>query len=139
MNTRVIKRLVFLSTRKGDVVYDPFSGSGAVGKTARLCGRIGIGRELSPIWARLAVIADTVRTQAADFEVLDVTARNPETGRGIIEPLQGGARCADAKNYDPSKTAFIDLLSRRLSKRPPSIKTLPDTEFLSYMRTSREP
>ena len=128
MNTRVIQRLVAMTTNKGDVVYDPFSGTGAVTKTAKLCGRIGIGCELNPIWSRMAVIASTVRNPGADYAVLDETAVNPQTGRGIIEPLKGAEKCSTT--YDPSKTAFIDLISRRISRRNIVIDTsILDTEI----------
>lgn len=43
----LIERLIFLSTDEGDVVFDPFAGSGVVVAEAQRLGRSGIGIELN--------------------------------------------------------------------------------------------
>lgn len=50
----VARRLIRASTRPGDVVLDPFAGSGAIGEAALREGRRYIGIELDPVWARAA-------------------------------------------------------------------------------------
>ena len=47
-------RLVSLYSYKGDVVLDPFAGSGTTLKVARLLGRQWVGYEQNPQFARLA-------------------------------------------------------------------------------------
>ncbi len=44
----LIKRCLECSTVLGDIVLDPFSGSGAVPRFATLFGRIGIGSDINP-------------------------------------------------------------------------------------------
>jgi len=43
---RIIEECLFLSTASGDVVLDPFSGSGAVPRVAQYWGRVGIGCDI---------------------------------------------------------------------------------------------
>ena len=42
----LVKRLILLSSDEGDVVFDPFAGSGVVVAEAERLGRLGIGTEL---------------------------------------------------------------------------------------------
>jgi len=49
------RRLIELYTFKGDVVLDPFSGSGTTARVAEECGRRGIGLELNWDYARRSV------------------------------------------------------------------------------------
>jgi site-specific DNA-methyltransferase (adenine-specific) len=51
----LLERIVLAASRPGDVVLDPFSGSGTTGIAARRLGRRYIGIELSPEYADLAV------------------------------------------------------------------------------------
>jgi DNA modification methylase len=44
----LIERIIDLSTDKGDVILDPFAGSGSVIATAEAMGRKGIGLDLNP-------------------------------------------------------------------------------------------
>lgn len=47
-------RCILASTRPGDVVLDPYLGSGTVAWTAKRLGRSSIGVELNPTWAEQA-------------------------------------------------------------------------------------
>lgn len=49
-----IQRLVLFFTKKGDVVLDPFSGTGSTIKACALSERTGIGIELSKHWCDLS-------------------------------------------------------------------------------------
>lgn len=49
-----IQRLVLFFTKKGDVVLDPFSGTGSTVKACALSERTGIGIELSKHWCDLS-------------------------------------------------------------------------------------
>ena len=61
---RLIERCLLASTEPGDLVFDPFSGSGSTGVAALRCGRVFLGSEIDPVFARLA----TRRLAAADTE-----------------------------------------------------------------------
>jgi site-specific DNA-methyltransferase (adenine-specific) len=51
------RRAILLSTWPGDVVLDPFSGSGTTIRVARDLGRAGIGLDLSAAYARMGLDA----------------------------------------------------------------------------------
>ena len=61
---RLIERCLLASTEPGDLVFDPFAGSGSTGVAALRCGRVFLGSEIDPVFARLA----TRRLAAADTE-----------------------------------------------------------------------
>jgi site-specific DNA-methyltransferase (adenine-specific) len=42
----VAKQMIIRSSNEGDIVYDPFTGSGTIPKVARELGRVGIGSDL---------------------------------------------------------------------------------------------
>lgn len=50
----LIERCLLASTRPGDVVLDPFAGSGSTGVAALGCSRAFIGSEIEPAFADLA-------------------------------------------------------------------------------------
>ena len=50
----LVKRCILLFSYEGDVVFDPFLGSGTTMKTARRLGRDSIGIELSPEYLKKA-------------------------------------------------------------------------------------
>lgn len=51
---RLIERLVGIHTRPGDIVLDPFMGSGTTGVAAARLGRGFIGVELDPVYFDIA-------------------------------------------------------------------------------------
>ncbi len=51
---RDVERLIRFFTKQGELVLDPFVGSGSALLAARACGRAGLGLELIPQWAQLA-------------------------------------------------------------------------------------
>jgi site-specific DNA-methyltransferase (cytosine-N4-specific) len=51
---RLVEPCVLASTRPGDVVVDPFFGSGTVGQVAAALGRTFYGVELNPAYAEIA-------------------------------------------------------------------------------------
>jgi DNA modification methylase len=51
---RDVERLIRFFTKPGELVLDPFVGSGSTLLAARACGRAGLGLELIPQWAQLA-------------------------------------------------------------------------------------
>jgi len=50
---RLVRRAVLASTAEGEVVFDPFSGSGTTGVAAKELGRFFVGAELEEEFAKL--------------------------------------------------------------------------------------
>lgn len=74
-----IERLIRLFTKEGELVLDPFAGSGSALIAARASGRAGLGIELIPHWVevarqRLAERAE-VQTQGLAGEIREGDAR----------------------------------------------------------------
>ena len=51
---RLVRRALLASTQEGDLVFDPFSGSGTTAVAAKELGRFSVGAELDEEFARLA-------------------------------------------------------------------------------------
>ncbi len=70
----LVRRILLLSTDEGDVVFDPFSGSGMVAATAEKESRLPLGTELSAEFCR--IYADVIRPNVltADRPIVDVDA-----------------------------------------------------------------
>jgi site-specific DNA-methyltransferase (adenine-specific) len=51
---RLVRRAVVASTREGDLVFDPFCGSGTTGVAAKELGRFFVGAEMEQGFAELA-------------------------------------------------------------------------------------
>lgn len=74
----LVKRIVSLSTDPGDVVFDPFSGSGMVAAVSEAEGRLPLGTELNPEFCRVYeqhVRPTQLRSEQAllDVDSLDIT------------------------------------------------------------------
>jgi site-specific DNA-methyltransferase (adenine-specific)/modification methylase len=50
----LVKHFLRLHTKPGDIVLDPFAGSGSTGVACVMTGRRYIGFELDPHWVRCA-------------------------------------------------------------------------------------
>jgi modification methylase len=104
----LLHRIIVGSTKPGDVVLDPFFGSGTTGAVARRLGRHFIGIERDPGYARLA--RDRIaKVEPADDDAVEVTrskraeARIPfgwVVERGLLREgdiLQGATKRHQAK------------------------------------------
>lgn len=87
-----VQRLIEFFTKKGDTVLDPFLGVGSTLKAAALCGRKGIGIELSPKWSELA-------RQRLDIEV--------EEGISKEYDIITGDSCVELKLLERDSVDFI--------------------------------
>jgi len=71
----LIEPCILATTRRGDTVLDPFTGSGTTGVVAKRAGRNFIGIELNPDYVRLA----EDRIARAEGAVADIEAPLPDT------------------------------------------------------------
>jgi site-specific DNA-methyltransferase (adenine-specific) len=51
---RLVRRALLASTHEGDLIFDPFSGSGTTGVAAKELGRFFVGAEMEEEFAELA-------------------------------------------------------------------------------------
>jgi site-specific DNA-methyltransferase (adenine-specific) len=51
---RLVRRAIVASSREGDLVFDPFSGSGTSGVASKELGRFFVGAEMEAEYAELA-------------------------------------------------------------------------------------
>jgi site-specific DNA-methyltransferase (adenine-specific) len=51
---RLVRRAILASTHEGDLIFDPFSGSGTTGVAAKELGRFFVGAEMEVEFAELA-------------------------------------------------------------------------------------
>ena len=52
---RLLRRIILASTREGELVFDPFTGSGTTAVAAKELNRAFVGAELEEEFAKLAV------------------------------------------------------------------------------------
>jgi modification methylase len=89
----LLHRVLLASTRPGEIVLDPFFGTGTTGAVAKRLGRRFIGIEQDPAYAAIARqrIAE-VRPASAEFVALESRREAPRipfgslVERGLIEP-----------------------------------------------------
>ncbi|MDB5432925.1 MAG: modification methylase [Caulobacter sp.] len=95
----LLSRLILASTRPGDLILDPFFGSGTTGAVAKRLGRQFIGIEREPRYAALAEarIAKVVQVTAADLEV---------TGSKRSEPRVPFGQIVEAGLLNPGDTLY---------------------------------
>lgn len=90
----LVERILELATNPGDLVLDPFCGSGTVGAVAHKCGRHWISVEIDPgiaerAWARH-------RGVAAGSDATGITTSRGWTGGGTVERLDIRTAPADS-------------------------------------------
>ncbi len=64
----LLQRIILSTTNKGDVVLDPFFGTGTTGAAAKMLGRKFIGIERDPVYAKAA------KKRIAETKVIDIEA-----------------------------------------------------------------
>jgi len=70
----LVRRMIALSSNEGDVVFDPFAGSGAVVTTAYAEGRRGLGVELNPEYVASFLATSPLEVRKKPIEVRSVSA-----------------------------------------------------------------
>ena len=94
---KVLKHLVRLATKPGDLILDPFMGVGSTGVAALELGRRFIGIEIDPLYfqaARKRIEATTIRLFSDEAEVSQENKAEeqneelmPELGEELIYAL----------------------------------------------------
>ena len=81
-----LRRVLLSATRPGDVVLDPFFGTGTTGAAARRLGRRFIGVERDPTYADLAEkrIAEVIPASADDLKVMGSKKAEPRVPFGAL-------------------------------------------------------
>ena len=119
----LVRRMVLLSSNEGDVVFDPFAGSGAVVTGANQEGRRGLGLELNPEYVSLfQESAPAVRFDKLESKPVSVMTQRLLELRMLKYPkelakqvLRGGFSssqiCAvlmevESVNYKPARTGY---------------------------------
>ncbi|RJG45975.1 MULTISPECIES: site-specific DNA-methyltransferase [unclassified Mesorhizobium] len=99
----LIARIMMASTKPGDVVLDPFFGSGTTGAVAKRLGRhfVGIEREQDYIDAANERIAAVKPLEAADLTVLSGKRAEPRVA--FVNLLDSGMLKPGATLYDAKK------------------------------------
>jgi modification methylase len=92
----LLYRVIMSSTKPGDVILDPFFGSGTTGAAAKLLGRHFIGIEREKTYAKHAERRIAQTSAAADIEALTTLSKREEQRipfgiileRGLLRPGQ---------------------------------------------------
>jgi modification methylase len=81
---KLLERVILSSSKPGDVVLDPFFGTGTTGAVARRLGRHWIGIERNPEYIGIARerIAQVLPVETRESD----TAPSPRRGRGRVSP-----------------------------------------------------
>jgi modification methylase len=82
----LLHRVILASTRPGDLILDPFFGTGTTGAVARRLGRKFIGIEREPEYAALAEarIAQVIPATAAEMAVTGSKRAEPRVAFGTL-------------------------------------------------------
>ncbi|WP_304163961.1 site-specific DNA-methyltransferase [Phenylobacterium aquaticum] len=82
----LLHRVILSSTKVGDIVLDPFFGTGTTGAAAKRLGRRYVGLERDPAYAKLAKerIAKVVPISPADLDVMGSKRSEPRIPFGQI-------------------------------------------------------
>ena len=113
----LLHRIILASTDTGDVVLDPFFGSGTTGAVAKRLGRRYIGIEREPAYVALAEKRLAGVRQAAEDDLLETPAKRDEpripfgwlVERGLLAP--GEVLCDARRRYTARVRADGSLVS----------------------------
>lgn len=120
MKPGLAHHLIRLFTSPGDVVLDPFSGSGTVPLEAALQGRIPVGLDLSPLAFTVTQGKIAPPTTAEATGLLDNLSSYIETHKGLVRPDTEEARIAD---YFHEETFREVVAARHFFDQSASVRT----------------
>ncbi|MDX1710234.1 MAG: site-specific DNA-methyltransferase [Rhodovibrionaceae bacterium] len=113
----LLYRVLTAATKPGDIVLDPFFGTGTTGAVARRLGRRYIGIEADPGYARLAERRIARVQPAGDSEALELPQKREEPRvpfgwlleRGLLEP--GAVLYSPGKRFSAKVRADGNLVA----------------------------
>jgi modification methylase len=97
----LLHRVILASTRPGDVILDPFFGTGTTGAAAKRLGRRFVGIEREAAYAKLAKSRIAKVTPAAADEVLVTGSKKSEPRIPFGQIVEAGLLRAGDVLYDP--------------------------------------
>jgi len=101
-----VERLIRLFTKEGELVLDPFVGSGSALIAARACGRASLGIELIPHWAE---VARRRLAEGADLLSQNLAAEVREgEARQVLERLE-----SDSVDFIVTSPPYWRILRKR--------------------------
>ena len=79
---RLLRRAIVASTAEGELVFDPFCGSGTTGVAAKELGRFFVGAEMEGEYAELAGRRIRAVESGAVLAEIQAIGGDPQDGRG---------------------------------------------------------
>ena len=106
----LLYRVILSSTKPGDIVLDPFFGTGTTGAVCKKLGRKFIGIEKNPIYIKEAKkrILSIERVDTTELEINDITKANKVKFSKLLEK---GIIKAGSKLFNSKKTISATVLS----------------------------
>ena len=101
---QLLARVLLAASSPGDVVLDPFFGSGTTGAIAKRLGRSFIGIERSPLYARAARARIAATATLCDAVIQTVPTRRSEQRIPFLAIVEAGLIGAGETLYDESRT-----------------------------------
>ena len=154
LKSGMVKVLINLYSDKGDIVLDPFSGSGVVPLEAALCGRCAWANDLShyayvltrgkleaPQYERIAIqnamdLIEKVEQNAQDVDINEI----PEWVRSFFHPETLREVVAAFDILNDQKDYFLTAcLLGILHHVRPGFLSYPASHLVPYLRTSKFP
>jgi DNA modification methylase len=142
----LVRRMVTLSSNEGDVVFDPFAGSGAVVRGAIHAGRRGFGVELNPAYVDLfrqspptpqrdVMSAEPVSTMTRRLLELRMLKFPKDLANQIVRAgfttahVRAVLMTVESVNYNPARTGYGSIEC--------SVVTADDLSELEVARLSK--
>lgn len=120
----LVERLIFLSTDEGDVVFDPFAGSGSVVAEAERLGRRGLGIEI--VDKNVRAYQKSVRPEILDRRGKDELAERLERSRALRQTI------VRLRTLKLAKVVASELVKRSTEEwRPQSVIALLESESIN--------
>ncbi|WZO98544.1 site-specific DNA-methyltransferase [Isosphaeraceae bacterium EP7] len=135
MPEQLLGRIIRVSSRPGDLVLDPFAGSGTTLVAAKKLGRDYLGFELSPDYAaqaqtRLDACEPGAPLQGGDEPQVDPTAAPTKRGRPVVARVSKSV-------VEPAKAAKPAMSSKAAAARTKIVKASNAEANAKTERTSK--
>jgi DNA modification methylase len=96
----LLYRVILSSSNPGDVVFDPFFGTGTTGAVAKKLHRHWLGVERNPVYVRLAQERiENIRQTHLDMEVFPATSKREQPRVAFVSVVENGLLTPGTKLY----------------------------------------